>query len=124
MEHERISRLQTQLQLINLHAALERLGGDMDLVSEIAQDFLDTHQEAYQAVVRAAESKNASELQLTAHSLKGAVRNFGAEAAQAAAYRLEMMGRLSDFEGSDAALICLRVTLEDLAPEMSRLAQG
>ncbi len=124
MEPEQISRLRTQLQLINLHAALDRLGGDMDLVSEIAQDFLDTYQEAYQAVVRAAEAKNAQELQLTAHSIKGAVRNFGAEAAQVAAYRLEIMGRLNEFEGSDAALICLQVALEDLAPEMARLAEG
>jgi len=123
MKHESISHLQTQLQLINLHIALERLDGDLGLFREIAQDFLDTYEEAYRAVARAAEAENGRELQLTAHSLKGAVRDIGAEATQAAAYRLEMMGRLNVFEGSDAALICLQTTLEDLAPELEHLAQ-
>jgi HPt (histidine-containing phosphotransfer) domain-containing protein len=123
MERAQISQLETQLQLIDLHAALERLGRDTDLLGEIAEDFLETYEEAYEAVVRAAEAKDAPELQLTAHSLKGAVRNFGAQEAQAAAFRLEMMGRLSEFEGSVAALACLRITLEDLRPEMELLAQ-
>jgi HPt (histidine-containing phosphotransfer) domain-containing protein len=95
----------------------------MGLLGAAAQDFLDTYEESYQAVVRAAEAKNTQQLQLSAHSLKGAVRNFGADAAQAAAYRLEMMGRLSVFEGSDAALICLQVMLEDLAAELERVAR-
>ncbi len=124
MERGQISQLQRQLQLINLQTALERLDGDIELLSEVAQDFLDTCEEAYAAVTRAAEAKNAAELQHAAHSLKGAVRNFGAEEAQAAAYRLEMMGRLNEFDGSEAALVSLRLTLDDLVPEMARLARA
>ena len=123
MELQQILQLVEQLQLINLIHALERTGGDGDLLRDAARDYLDSYEELLEAVVQAAEEKDPASLRQSAHSLKGAVRNFGAREAQAAAYRLEMMARLSEFEGSYAALACLRVTLEDLRPEMELLAQ-
>jgi HPt (histidine-containing phosphotransfer) domain-containing protein len=123
MERDQISHLEMQLQLIDLQSALECLDGDTALLGEIAGDLLENYEEAYDAVVRATEAKDAPQLERAAHSLKGAVRSLGARDAQAAAYRLEMMGRLSDFEGSYAALACLRLALEDLKPEIELLAQ-
>jgi HPt (histidine-containing phosphotransfer) domain-containing protein len=122
MTHQEISRLVEQLELINLVRALERTGNDAELLREVAGDFLDTYSEVFDAVVRAIEDRNGAALQRSAHSLKGAVRNFGAEKAQTAAYRLEAMGRLWEFEGSEAAVACLRRALEDLRPEMELLA--
>ena len=123
MNRQQILQLVEQLQLINLLHALERTGGDGDLLRDAARDYLDSYEELLETIVLAAEKKDPDSLRQNAHSLKGAIRNFGARGAQAAAFRLEMMGRLSEFEGSYAALACLRVCLEDLRPEMELLAQ-
>jgi len=111
-----------QFDLINLYAALERLGADEELLCQAAQEFLDAVEDSYQAVVRAVEAGDASALRIAAHSVKGAARNFGAYTAQHAAYRLEIMGQLNDLEGADSALVLLRSCLDDLKPEMRRLA--
>ena len=94
-----------------------------EALREAAGDYLKTYEELLEAVERATEAKNADDLRRSAHSLKGVVRNFCAQDAQAAAYRLEMMGRFAEFDGSYAALACLRVALDDLRPEMELLAQ-
>lgn len=123
MKYRQILQLRDRLQLINLIDVLERMGGDSELLHEVAGDFLKSYEETFEAVVRAIETENADDLQHNAHALKGAVRNFGAEKVEAAAYRLEMMGQQSQFEGSGAALACLRTTLADLRPEMELLAR-
>ena len=123
MTNEQILQLVEQLQLINLVHALERTEGDGEVLRDAARDYLESYEEMLDTVSRATEEKDPTLLRRSAHALKGAVRNFGARQAQAAAYRLEMMGRLSEFEGSYAALACLRVALEDLKPEMETLAQ-
>src|ERR1700676_33856 len=73
--------------------ALSRVGGDLELLREIAILFLDECPRALLEIQRALAAEDAVKLENAAHSLKGSVANFGASAAVAAALRLEQMGR-------------------------------
>ena len=110
--------------LIDLDGALERVGGDEELLCEAAQLFLDTCDESFTAVVDAAEAGDSEALTGAAHALKGAVRSFGAEEAQEAALRLEMMGRNHQVEDLRQPLVALRQALDRLRPVMGRLAHA
>jgi HPt (histidine-containing phosphotransfer) domain-containing protein len=58
-----------------------------------------------------------------AHTLKGAVSNFGALAAAEAAFILEKMGRAGDLNGVEDARASLGVELQRLDPELVAFAQ-
>ncbi|MCP5112979.1 MAG: Hpt domain-containing protein [bacterium] len=104
--------------------ALSRVGGDEELLKEIAEIFLDQLPEALSDIRQAAEAGDAAALERTAHSLKGSIGNFGAQAAFDAALRLEMMGRSSELAGTGAALGELESALEHLNPVLSKLVAG
>ena len=109
---------------LDLAAALARVGGDEELLKEIAEMFVDQCPDALAEVHRAVESNDSDALQNAAHSLKGSVGNFGAKAAFEAALRLEMMGRHHDLGDSSQALADLDSALEVLQPRLSKLISG
>jgi HPt (histidine-containing phosphotransfer) domain-containing protein len=104
--------------------ALGRVGGDEELLKEIAEIFLEQCPEELAEIRRAIEAQNPEAVQEAAHSLKGAVGNFGAKTAFDAAYRLELMGRKGNLSGSGEALTELEKALADLNPELSKLANS
>jgi CheY-like chemotaxis protein/HPt (histidine-containing phosphotransfer) domain-containing protein len=75
------------------------------LARELAGIFLDDWSKLASDVDQALEKRDAEALRLAAHTLKGAVANFGAGAgrAAAAALRLEKIGAGSSVEGAAAA---------------------
>lgn len=122
---ERGFGLGMQQDLINLNRAiaLERIGGDEDLLREIALLFLDDYPNLMSAIRQAVASKDAEGLERAAHSLKGSVSNFGADMAQRAALELEMMGRNRQLTNADSAFARLEKAMASLLPEMQALAQ-
>ena len=70
-------------------AMLEHLGGDLALATELAQIFLEDRAAMLARIHAAIEAQDAEALRQAAHTLKGAVGNFGAGHAVAAALRLE-----------------------------------
>lgn len=111
-------------QLANLDRAmaLARVGGDEELLREVARLFLEQWPEVLEEVRRAAAAKDSQALERAAHSLKGSVGNFGAKAAYEAAYRLEMMGRRGEMAHVTEALAELEAALERLQPALAELA--
>jgi HPt (histidine-containing phosphotransfer) domain-containing protein len=102
-------------------AALGRVGGDVDLLKEIAGVFLDDCPRSLAELRDAAARGDCVGAERAAHGLKGAASNFGAGHVVAAALRIEQMGRagkLDDFapalESLEAALAALRDELEAL----------
>src|ERR1700685_1049069 len=87
--------------------ALARVGGDLELLREIAALFLDECPRALLEIHQALEREDSSKLENAAHSLKGSVANFGASAAVAAAFRLEQMGRAQQLGDAPEALLAL-----------------
>ena len=113
-----------ELRIIDLDGALEKLGGDEELLCEAAQLFLDTCDDLFVAVVDASVKDDAEALTRTAHALKGGVRSFCAEEAQDAAFRLEMMGRNHEVDDLRQPLTALRQALDRLRPVMEGLARA
>lgn len=109
--------------ILNLSAALDRVGGDSELLEEIAQLFLETAPGLLAQIRDAVASRNAQSLQQAAHAIKGSVGNFGAEPAFQAALRLEKMGRTGDLTGVEEACAVLEAEMERLRPALAELAE-
>lgn len=109
--------------ILNLAAALERVGGDSELLEEVARLFLDSAQAMLGQVRQAAASRDARALERAAHTLKGSVGNFGAERAFQAALRLERMGRVNDLLGVEEAFATLEAEIVRLQPALTALAE-
>ena len=65
--------------IIHRDALLERVGGDMDLLRELVDLFMDDSLRLVDRISKAVTSKDADELEKAAHGLKGSVLNFGAK---------------------------------------------
>ena len=73
-------------------AMLDHLGGDLALATELAQIFLEDRSAMAASIEHAIAARDGEGLRIAAHTLKGAVGNFGATTAAAAALRLEKVG--------------------------------
>ena|SRR5947209_6847436 len=110
--------------LLDRELALGRVGGDLELLKEIAVLFLETYPESLEELQTAALQNDAKALERSAHGLKGSVANFGAAPAVEAARCLEQMGRSSRLESESvtAALQSLEDALASLRPELEALS--
>lgn len=116
--------LAEEMKHLNMSAALARVGGDEELLKEIAQIFLDENPGALDEIRAAADAGDTKALEKAAHTLKGSVSNFGAQTARDAAYRIEQMGRSGDLNSVSEALANLETAVHTLSSELSRLITG
>jgi len=101
--------------------ALSRVGGDAELLQEIAALFIEDYPKVL-AEIRAATARGDPKgLGQAAHGLKGAVANFGAQAAVEAAFQLEQMGRAGDLSRAREAIDALGLALDALHSELKAL---
>jgi PAS domain S-box-containing protein len=108
----------------DLGAALDRMGGDVGLMKELAGLFLDEcprrMAEIHQAILR----RDTSGLRKSAHALRGSVANFGAPAATEAARRLERAGHDQDWGDVEPAWAALEEAIAGLTPALAKLGQA
>jgi CheY-like chemotaxis protein len=107
--------------LLDREAALERAGGDAELLGELADLFLAECPKLMAEVHQAVRAGDASRLRRSAHALKGSVSNFGAAEATAAAQHLEQMGRRQDLSGAEEAWAALQQAMRRLEPALAGL---
>jgi two-component system, sensor histidine kinase and response regulator len=101
--------------------ALSRVGGDAELLKEIAALFMEDYPNAL-AEIRAATARgDAKGVERAAHGLKGSVANFGAQAAADAALQIEQIGRAGDLSRAREAIDTLARALDALRPELEAL---
>jgi HPt (histidine-containing phosphotransfer) domain-containing protein len=112
---------QLQEQVLDRATALARVGGDIDLLKEIAALFLDEYPQALVDIHAALATGDAFKLERSAHGLKGSVANFGAPAAVDAAFQLEQFGRAHKLDQAPPALAVLERTLACLHTELSSI---
>jgi len=112
---------QLQEQVLELETALARVGGDLELLREIAQLFLDEYPGSLDDIHQALEAGDANKLERAAHGLKGSVANFGARAAVDAAFQLEQLGKAGKLDQVPPALAALERTLASLHTELSSI---
>ncbi len=99
--------------------ALERAGGDANLVKELVTLFCSECPRLTAQVRDALERRDCPTLARAAHTLKGAARAVGAAAAAHAAQRLEDLGRRGDLAGAEGVCAELEDALQRLGPALA-----
>ena len=110
-----------QEQVLDRAEALARVGGDLDLLKEIAALFLDEYPQALVDMRKALATGDAKTIERSAHGLKGSVANFGARTAVDAVFELEQLGRAHKLDQAPQALATLERTLRCLHTELSAI---
>jgi two-component system sensor histidine kinase/response regulator len=107
--------------LFDKAVALSRVGGDVELLKEIAILFLDDYPKSLTELREAVKTRDAKRVERSAHGLKGSVSNFGARPAVDAALQLETMGRAQKLVEVEQVLHTLELALAALRPELESL---
>ena len=103
-----------ETEVFDVAAALARVGDDREFLVEIAQLLLNAWPEHQTRMREAVDTHDAPALERAAHSLKGAVGNFGTGRAFAAAYRLERLARDGELAEAAGAFLDLETEFERL----------
>jgi len=98
--------------------ALERTGGDRELLRELIVVFLNEIPNWMQALRGAVDRRDAPALRITAHAVKGAVDSCGASGAFDAAMLLERIGAEGNLAAAPAALAVLDRRIERARAEL------
>jgi len=112
---------QLQEQVLDRATALARVGGDLDLLKEIAALFLEEYPRELEVMRKALAAGDAYTLERSAHGLKGSVANFGAPAAVDAAFQLEQFGKTAKLDQVPVALAALERALALLHAELATI---
>ncbi len=107
--------------VIDRELSLSRVGGDAELLKEIAILFLEDYPKVVADLRDAAARGDAKGVERNAHSLKGSVSNFGAQVAVETALKLENLGRDHDLDDVPPLLDALDRTLLVLKRELETL---
>jgi signal transduction histidine kinase/CheY-like chemotaxis protein len=99
----------------HLHRAT---GGNEKLQGSLIKTFLQDAPKTILLIQRAIANKDAQQLALTAHALKGSVSIFGAPKAVAIVRKLEAIGRSGDLVGADSQFRALESEFARLKPEL------
>jgi PAS domain S-box-containing protein len=100
--------------------ALARVGGDRELLREVVRLFRADYPKTLRRITAALRRKDAEELRLAAHALKGSVATFGAAEARQAALRLEQRGSARRFAGARRDVAALQASLRRLEKGFAR----
>jgi PAS domain S-box-containing protein len=109
---------------IDWPAALGRVGGDPDLLRELIQVFLEEWPVWRTKLRQALAEADPAGVRRLAHSVKGAMAQFGAESARQAAQTLEAIGQSGKLAGAEEALGVLETDVGRLAPLLDAIAAG
>jgi CheY-like chemotaxis protein len=103
--------------------AMAVVDGDEELLAEVIQAFLEECPTLMAAICAACMQQDSAALQLSAHTLKGALRTFGESPGVEAARRLETMGHEGRFDQAEVCCERLQKELEILLPEARAFVQ-
>lgn len=98
----------------NIETFMANFHGMEDLAIDMVSSFLQTLPKLINDIEKAVADKSDSDLELSAHTLKGALSNFHAESARDLAWQLEQMGRNKQINEALKILSQLRTELDRL----------
>jgi len=107
----------------DLSIAIETVLGNEDLFREIADMFIKNSSDYIAKIKKGIAGNDAGILEREAHSLKGAVGNFGAKEVYEAAFHLEKLGKEGKMATAAEGLSNLERALNELASEMKIVLQ-
>jgi CheY-like chemotaxis protein/nitrogen-specific signal transduction histidine kinase/HPt (histidine-containing phosphotransfer) domain-containing protein len=105
-------------------AALKHVGGDEELLKELAELFLKEGPCQLQDLRDALAAGDVPRIRRAAHTLKGSAKTFAAADADAAAHRLEIMAHSGDLSAAPAAAAALEEQLDRLLPALRELVSN
>ncbi|MGD9609540.1 MAG: ATP-binding protein [Desulfovibrionaceae bacterium] len=108
---------------LDVAAALKRLGGDVELLREVQDDFLQLFPGKLRTIGLCQETENWEEAAMAAHSLKNIVGAVGAEAARILAGRLEESLHQADAVAAGEILAALKANLATVKQRMLDLPE-
>ncbi len=113
--------------VLDAQATIERLGGDTQLLRQLAALFLEDGPRLLARVKKALESGDSNALNQAVHTIKGAIGNFVAPVSLDAARTLETHVRRQDLQGAAGALrelerevSTLQLALSEFAPRRGK----
>jgi signal transduction histidine kinase/CheY-like chemotaxis protein len=119
-----MSEEDTRVPVVDWEAAVNHFEGDVDLLKEIAELFLDESPILMYQMKEALNRGDASALERAAHTIKGSVGNFAAKPAFNAALMVEKVGRDSEMRYADQAYKKLEDEIARLKPVLTSLGRN
>ncbi len=110
-------------EVLDQNALMTRLDGDTRLLAEIVELFLGSAPRLMRELKKALEARDGASVERAAHTLKGAVANFGARAVFEATVRMETLGHEGDLTGALRAWTPLEKEMGRLKKALARLAE-
>lgn len=107
--------------MLDHELAMSRVGGDAELLKELAGLFLEEYPRLIAEMREAYQQGDAKRVEHTAHGLKGSVANFGAQPAVDAALLIEQLGRSGNLSAVAEMLQTLDLALLVLHAELAAL---
>ncbi len=104
--------------------AVRRVGGDRELLGQLAEIVLEDTPAMMTAIREALDRGDCEAVQRSAHALKGCVGNVSGKFAWKEAERLEHMGRDADISQAEAVWDALRGEVDRLEPALEALRVG
>ena len=104
----------------DISRAIEVVGGDMELLKEIAALFLDDCPQKVDRIREGIYRSDVSMVEETAHSLKGAAGNIGAKEIEEKSFKLEMIGKEKRLPDAESALAELEKRIEVFREALKR----
>ena len=105
-------------------AALETCRGDHALLRDIVEAFLEEEPRRIIEIRQAIDSSDFELLGRAAHTIKGSMRYFKAEAVYEWAHALEQLGQEKSLEGTEEIFLLLKQELAKLHPILLDYVQG
>ena len=93
--------IQTVENLLNLNEAMGNLDGDVELLQEILEIFLEMVPEQLEELDAHIQARRISDVDLLAHSLKGSASNFCAVKFVASSRKLEKLAKAGSLNGAE-----------------------
>ncbi len=102
------------------HKPLKQLNGDAEVLREITESYLAEIRENLTGLSQAISEGNVVETRRLAHTIKGAMRFFGAQSAADACFELEDLANSGDLSSAQGVFEVSRSEVEQVIPLLQR----
>lgn len=100
--------------VLDLKTAMTNMDGDVELLEEIMEIFLETAEEQIQAIENCILIEDVGQVAIQSHGLKGGASNFCARKFVASALRLEQLAKSGSLDGAQDLLNRMRVDYHEV----------
>jgi HPt (histidine-containing phosphotransfer) domain-containing protein len=116
-----MTTIEGKYQAIDFETALDKVGGDLPLLAELAELFRAERPKLLSALQRAVADRNGPAARAAAHSLKGSLAIFSAKQATSLAARLEESAKAGELAAAAEILAVLEEEVEKVCGELQRI---